>query len=135
MIKSERHLGLIKRGSTKLDLTINVEQTAPMQLTITKGQYTDVQGNLFSLENDVVLDFVADTVYAKNIAIALVKHTVSGSVEVWVDEVLRDGDHSTADPPAGYEVLTHLVGYGWFTIPPNTTDLSSIDIYCMKVIE
>jgi len=61
--------------------------------------------------------------------------TWNSSVEVWVDEVLRDGNHLPADPPAGYEVLTCLVGYGWFTIPPDTTDLSIIDIYCMKVIE
>lgn len=135
MIKSKRFMGLIKRGTTKLNLTIRIEQTAPMQLTVRKGDYIDVQGNKFTLANDVVLDFTADFNYEKGITISLVKNKTTKKVDVWVDEVVQDELHLPANVPTDYEVLLVLVGAGWFIIPPNTANLTDIDIYCMKVIE
>jgi len=135
MIKSEVHKGLIKRGLTKLNLTINIEQTGPMSLTVLAGTYTDVGGSTFALTEDIVLNFVADGEYKKDVTVSLVKNKATEEVEIWMDEVLGDGLHAPADIPIEHELLLQLVGHGWFIIPPNTTDLSSIDIYCMKVIE
>jgi len=132
MIKSEVHKGLIRRGATKLDLTIEVEQTAPMQLTVRKGTYTNVSGDAYELRKDVALDFIGDV--DKTITVSLVLKTSSGEVDIWVDEVPMDGLHLPADTPSGYQVLIELIGASWFILPTGCADLSQIDIYTMQVI-
>ena len=134
MIKSEVGKGLISRGTTKLDLSIVIEQTGPMQLTVRKGAYTETDGTVSALLQDQILSFNADANFSKSVTISLVKNISSGAVDVWVDEVLQDGLTMPGDPPSGYQVIMNLVGGGWFIIPAGCVDLSNVDIYCFKVI-
>lgn len=133
VVKSEIHRGLIKRGYTKLNSTINIIQTAPMQLTVKAGVFTDVQGNNFRLENDIVIDLASDPNFDFQVLITLI-HGVNG-VDVWLDQFLLDGLHYNASCPNGYTPLIVLAGYESFIIPKNTTSLDNIDIFVLKVID
>ena len=135
MIKSELHKGLIKKGITQLGLTIILEQTDPMELTVRSGNYVGVDGDVFTLSSDVVLNFTSDPDFEKSVLIALVRETSTGDVDVWVDEVVQDGVHVHDETsPPGYGVIDYLVRGTWFRIPPNTSNLDDCDIFMLKVI-
>jgi len=118
-------MGLQRKGATKLDSTLKIEKTGPMEITVRAGTYTDALGENYTLASDKVIALTADT----NNFVALIYNPDTGVLDVW---------HTTdplAEPPAGFKLLQTLIGWGWFVIPAGTTDIANVPLYCFTWID
>lgn len=134
MIKSELRQGLIYAGATRLALSIAVEQTGPMQLTVRAGAYTETNGNTFRLAEDTIFNLTSDSASKKYYRIQLGVRA-DGSVGVIARSRLSTDPYPRN--PIGWQRLLSLVLYGsseygeWgdLLLPPGLSDLASIDIF------
>ena len=125
MIRSKIQKGLQRKGNTKTDSTILIEETGAMQITVRAGRFTDTLGESFDLLTDRTVDLTAGT----NNFLALVYNPSTKVTDVW---------HATdpeAQPPIGFKELQMLIGWGWFIIPLGTTDIANIPLYCFTWID
>lgn len=136
MIKSEIGRGLIYAGDTSLALTIKIDQTGPMQLTVRKGDFVMLSGERFTLSNDVVLDLNPDTTVPFHYRIEL-GTDANGSVGVLARARTQTGSRPAA--PFGWRRLHTLTvcdsqAQNWeFMVPSGLTDLKDIDIFVIAV--
>jgi len=123
--KSKIHMGLQRKGNTKIDSTIKIEKTGSMEITVRSGTYIDVLGESFTLASDKVISLTAGT----NNFVALIYNPDTGVLDVW----------HTTDPqavlPEGFKLLQVLIGWGWFVIPSGVTDITDIPLYCFTWID
>jgi len=125
VVKSRIGQGLQRRGNTKIDSNILIEKTGPMQITVRAGTYTDVLGVDYELKNDKVINLEAGT----NNFVALIYNPTTGELDVW------HATDPTAEPPVGFKLLQVLIGWGWFVIPPGTTDIAGVPLHCSTWID
>jgi len=123
------------KASTSLESSIRVEQSGPMQITVRKGYFIDMQGNKYELKDDQVIDFSSDSTYDKEIYVALVKNITTEEVDIWVDDRIIDGFTEAADVPDGWEVITPLVGRDWLIIPAGTADIKNVEKRYLAIVE
>jgi len=127
---TENSKGIIDAGDTELACTITVEQTGPMQLTIKAGTYTHPDGQMFTLASDEVVNIVSDPTYPVIYRAAL--GLLNGVFNIWFCGWFR-GDVSSMDKGRAYwQRLAWLMVD--FVVPPGTTDLSTLNIYVLKVV-
>ena len=146
MIKSEIGHGKIYAGDTPLALTIVVEQTGPMQLTVRAGSFTGTgqrrkdhdgkwlpwieESKTYVLVADQVLNLTSDPVFSKEYDIDLVSDGVT--TDILVRSKLNDGIEEFAPYPVGWKQVHDLILP--FTVPAGTADLAGVDIYVWTVL-
>ena len=145
-IKSEVGTGKIYAGDTSLAISIVVEQTGPMQLTIRAGSFTTTgqrrkdkdgkwlawieESKTYTLVTDEVVNITSDPNFSKDYDIDLISRGVD--TDILVRSVLNDGIEEFAPYPAGWKQVHDLILP--FTVPAGTTDLASVDIYVWTVL-
>lgn len=146
MIKSLVGRGLIYAGDTLLALSIEVEQTGPMQITVRAGSFTstgqrrkDRNGNwlaweeeskTYTLLTDQILNLTADLTFPKDYDIDLISDGTKN--DVLVRSRLQDGIEEFAPYPAGWKQAHDLILP--FTIPAGMIDLANVDIFVWTVM-
>lgn len=138
MIKSELYRGLIYAGKTPLSMTIKIEQTASMQLTVRAGSFTStgqwlpciVESKTYVLATDQVLNLTSDPDFSKHYDIDLMSDGVT--TDILVRSKLADNIEEWSPYPAGWTRVHDLVLP--FTVPAGTTDLVNVDIYVWTVL-
>lgn len=143
-IQSTVDRGRIYAGETPLALTITVEQTGPMQVTVRAGSFTstgqrrkDRSGNwlpwieepvTYALAADQTVDLTADLLVAKEYVVELGVNGL-GAVDVLVrSRIVPD---PFPPPPPGWTTI-HMLVFP-FRVPPLTLDLTDVDIYALTI--
>ena len=133
-IKSEIYRGKIYAGTTKLNCSINIEQTAPLQLTISTGTFTHTNGVSWRLEADQVFDITPDAVYPTECKIEIGDSRVGdvyGVVDVLCATRLLDGIEEFDTPPDWK--TGHVLAFP-FVVPAGCMNLSAVDIFVLTVL-
>ena len=134
MTKSEIFRGKIYAGETFLACSINITQTAPMQLTIRAGTFTHTDGVSWRLEADQVFDITPDAVYPTECKIEIGDGKVGdvyGVVDVLCASRLLDGIEKFDTPPDWF--TGHVLAFP-FTVPAGCVDLADVDIFVLTVL-
>ena len=145
-IKSEVGRGLIYAGDTSLNITIKVEQTGPMQLTVRAGSFTSTgqrrknkdgeflpwieEPKTYTLAADQVLNLMSNPDFDKYHDIDLVSDGIA--VDVLARSKLNDGIEELATYPVGWKQVHDLILP--FIVPAGTTNLAGVDIYVWTVL-
>jgi len=127
VVRSKIFMGLQRRGNTKIDSTIKIEKTGAMEITVRKGIYTDPLGVKYELPSDKVISLTPGT----KLFVILIHNPDTGETDIW---------HTTSrgidlNLPPGFKFLERLIGWGWFIIPPDATDIANIPLYTMTWID
>jgi len=130
-IRSRIHRGLQRRGATKIDSDILVEQTGDMQITVRAGTFVDVQGNEFVLTDDAVFDLTsaAETKYIQ-FWLTNPSNPAVDKLEILQSEL--NAGEQWKGTISGQRII-RLVMAGWLVIPANVTFLP--DFHCFTWID
>lgn len=145
-IKSETGRGLIYAGDTPLAISIVIEHTGPMQLTVRAGSFTNTgqrrkdklgewlpwieEPQTYTLVADQVLNLTSDLNFAKHYDIDLVSDGVT--TDILIRSQLDDGIEEWSPYPVGWKQAHDLILP--FTVPAGTADLANVDIYVWTVL-
>ena len=128
-IKSEVYRGKIYAGATKLACSINIEQTAPMQLTVSTGSFIHTDGRTWDTSAPAVFDIAPDTTYTTECKIEI--GDINGVTDIWCASKLLDGIEEFDTPP-GWNSGHHLAFP--FVVPAACVDLGAVDIFVLSVL-
>ena len=121
----------VKGAPGNLSMTgFTVSLTGMMQLTFAGGTYTDGEYS-YQIEEDTVLDIVADTTYKTEVIIRLIYNPSTEDVALWKDSILLDNVSEGENAPAGYAIIDRICS---FILGIGQTDLSAETINILKVI-
>jgi len=122
MIRSKVHKGLQRRGNTRIDSSILLEQTGPMELAVRAGEFVDVQGNVYALPSDSVISLTSTT--DKKYVSAWLTTTDGKTLQVETRELtqaqLNAGEAASA---LNGEPVERLLGWDWCIISANASSL------------
>jgi hypothetical protein len=115
----------LKSGPSGLSVSgLGLSKTGPLTLELGTGSVSKHRDGLAHvLAAAQSHTFTPDPTNATRVFMALVNN--GGSVDLWVDAYVDDGETVRGDPPSGYEVVLELT---WFTIAAGETDLANATI-------
>lgn len=116
MIRSKIHRGLQRRGNTKVDSDILLDQTGDMQLTVRAGTFVDAEGKEYTINSDTVYDLSSDPNYDKEVFIGL-----RNPSNPTVYKLEAAPPENESDRPDDHIHL--LVGWKWLVIPAGASAL------------
>jgi len=122
MIRSRVHKGLQRRGNTKIDSGISLEQTESMELTVKAGEFVDVQGNVYTLSSNSVISLTSTT--DKKYVSAWLTTTDGKTLQVETRELTQAQLNAGEGAPAlNGRSVERLLGWDWCVIPANASSL------------
>jgi len=124
-IRSSIHMGLQRRGNSKVDSDLEVKQTGDMELTISSGKLTTWEGDTYEVSKDQVLSLssIAEPLYVCLVLTNPPSPVVEASTLSQSDMNARKPFTTTNEP------IQSLNYAGWFVIPPNATVLPDFHVF------
>jgi len=128
MIRSKIHKGLQRRGITRIDSSIRMEQTGSMELTVRAGEFVDVQGNVFVLPEDKSISF--EPAAEKKYTSAWLTTADGKTLDVETRELTQSQlDSGESAPALAGKSVVRVLGWDWCIIPPNASSLPKTHTY------
>ncbi len=122
-VKSKRGKGLQRRGRTQIDadLVIDKAPNGGTVIRISSGTFIDVDGTKYSVEG--AEKDIGTSSNDRKIGIWLHQADADNALEVHIGE------------QAPGNIVQRIVPSGWFQVPANTSDLSTVDMYAYGWID
>ena len=129
MITSEIYYGKIHAGATKLACSINIEQTAPMQLTIHAGKFCHTDGKAWTINAAAIFNIASDPTYPTECKIEI--GDIGGVTDVLCASRLLDNTEEFDIPPGWNS--GHVLVFP-FVVPAGCVDLDTVEICILTVL-